>query len=208
MTATNSSGSTLASTQVIVASSSGPAIPVNPNLHLPPFTLITTAYDFMARASTASWGSGAGTLTFPGSQADSNGFALLLNNATLEDNVVQTQVLETHPQWVTGGTIWGLYSEMFTTYKVQSTDHFYAKVGLLKGATAGNVRFRAMIRTETSGNIWIADVAKTYNGSLTTIDVPLSAYAGQKADFILRVEANTANAGQCWAVWVNPKITR
>lgn len=162
----------------------------------------------MAKAPDANWGSGGGGLTFPGADTDNKGFAIWRNNATLEDDKVYSQVLETHPQWITGGTIWGTYVGLYDTYKVQASDHFYSKVGFIKGAAAGNVRFKVMIRTESSGNIWIADVNKVYNGSLTTIDVPLSAYAGQKADFILRVEANNANAQQDWATWIGTSITR
>ena len=96
---------------------------------------------------------------------------------------------------------------MASTYTVQSSDHFYSKVGFIKGAAAGDVRFRVMIRTD-AGNTWIADVSKVYNGSLTTIDIPLSAYAGHKADFILRVDANNTSATQDWATWIGTSITR
>ena len=194
---------------IVASSTTTPVTPLSPGtIHLIPGLLTTTVYDFVAKAPDASWGSGGGTLTFPGSDVDNKGFALWRNNATLEDDKVYTQVLETHPQWITSGTIWGTYLNMGSTYTVQSSDHFYTKVGFIKGAAAGNVRFRVMIRTESSGNIWIADTAKSYNGALTTIDVPLSAYAGQKADFILRVEANNTGATQDWATWIGTSITR
>jgi hypothetical protein len=168
--------------------------------------LTTTVYDFVAQAPTASWESNT-TLPFPGLDTDNRGFALWRTNATLEDDKVYTQVLETHPQWVTGGLIQGAYIQMASSYTVQANDHFYSQVGFIKGASAGNVRFKVMIRT-TAGNVWIADVTKPYNGSLATIDVPLSAYVGKKADFILDVDANNANATQDWATWVNASIYR
>ena len=130
------------------------------------------------------------------------------NNALLEDGHTYPRVLETHPQWVTGGIMQGAYASMYGTYTVQASDHFYSQVGFLNGAGAGNVRFRVMIRTGT-GNIWIADAPKAYSGALQTIDIPLSAYAGKTVDFILEVDANkTENATQDWAVWVNASIIR
>lgn len=194
---------------MIVASSTPttPITPLLPGVHLIPGLLITTVYDFVAKAPNASWASGGGSLTFPGPDTDNKGFTLWRNNATLEDDKVYTQVLETHPQWVTGGWIEGAYVDMASTYTVQSSDHFYSKVGFIKGAAAGDVRFRVMIRTD-AGNTWIADVSKVYNGSLTTIDIPLSAYAGHKADFILRVDANNTSATQDWATWIGTSITR
>ncbi|RPJ55251.1 MAG: hypothetical protein EHM12_12565 [Dehalococcoidia bacterium] len=208
LTATNASGSDQASTQITVAASGGTITPTLPGLRLPPgMLLVTTVYDFIAKAPTAYWTSSV-NLTFPGSQSDSNGFALVLSDKTLEDDQVYTEVLEMHPKWTTGGFISGAYTEMADTYTVQSNDHFFAKVGFLKGANAGNVNFKVMIRTTSGENVWVADVTKVYDGTLTTINVPLSAYAGKKADFILSVEANNANAAQAWAVWVTPKITR
>jgi hypothetical protein len=208
ITASNSYGNASAGTQVIV-SGGGPSTPVVPPLlHLPPLLLLPiTVYDFVAQAPTASWMSVGNNLTFPGLDTDNRGFALWRNNVTLEDNAVYAQVLETHPQWVTSGIVQGAYVAMASSYTVQANDHFYSQVGFIKGASAGDVRFKVMIRTD-AGNVWIADVTKTYSGALRTIDIPLSAYAGKKADFILDVDANNPNATQDWAVWVNTKITR
>lgn len=195
---------TLQATNSAGAATGTVTISVTPLLLIP---LITVVYDFIANAATANWQSTA-DLPFPGTDTDNRGFALLRNNVTLEDNNVYTQALETHPQWITGGTIHGAYTGMYPGYQVQSSDHFYSQIGFIKGASAGNVKFRVMIRATTSGNVWIAEVNKTYNGALGTIDIPLSAYAGQKADFILEVDANNPNATQDWAVWVNTKISR
>jgi hypothetical protein len=204
LTAANSYGNVTAGTQVLV-SGSAPSVPTLP-FPLPHLTLTTTVYDFVAQAPTASWMSNV-NLTFPGLDTDNRGFALWRTSATLEDDKVYTQVLETHPQWVTGGIMQGAYVQMASSYIVQANDHFYSQVGFIKGASAGNVRFRVMIRTN-AGNVWIADVAKAYNGALGTIDIPLSAYVGKKADFILEVDANNPNATQDWATWVNASIYR
>jgi hypothetical protein len=206
LTAANAGGTIIASSQVVVSGGAPPSgiPPLLPLPHLIPITL--TIYDFVAQAATAAWQSNV-NLTFPGIDTDNRGFALWRNNFTLEDNNVYPQVLETHPQWVTGGIMQGAYVAMAGTYKVEAGDHFLAKVGFIKGASAGNVRFRVMIRTG-AGNFWIADVPKAYSGDLKTIDIPLAAYAGTKPDFILEVDANNPNATQDWAVWADAKIIR
>jgi len=236
--ATNSSGSNQASTRVIVASGTagtsagtsgsfidpngtvteqntatyaGSDTATNPALQLGPVYATpysSIAYDFVTRAPEASWYNGPDGLTFPGSTGESQGYVLVLNNATLEDNKAYAKVLETHPEWVTNGKINGAYKSMSDTYTIMPTDHFVAKVGFLKGATAGNVKFTVMMWPQTGLPPTIAAVTKVYDGSLTTIDVPLSDYVGQKYFFILSVHANNEGAKQDWAVWVNPRITR
>jgi hypothetical protein len=169
----------------------------------------SNAYDFTTHASEAIWVVNSGDcLTFPGSKGESQGYVLVLNNATLEDDKAYAKVLETHPKWVTDGIIIGSYSGMHDTYTIMPSDHFYAKVGFLKGATAGNVVFNVRIQQAVGFPKTIAEVTKTYDGSLTTIDVPLSDYVGQKAYFSLGVAAKNEGAKQDWAVWVNPRITR
>jgi len=236
--ATNSSGSNQASTRVIVASgttgtsagTSGSFIDPNgtipeqntatfvgsdtatdPALQFGPVyatPYASNAYDFVTRASEASWYNGPDGLTFPGSTGESQGYVLVLNNATLEDNKAYAKVLETHPEWVTNGKINGAYRSMSDTYTIMPTDHFVTKVGFLKGATAGNVKFTVMMWPQRGLPPTIAAVTKVYDGSLTSIDVPLSDYVGQKWYFILSVYANNEGAKQDWAVWVNPRITR
>jgi len=69
-------------------------------------------YDLVTSAPAASWSSGAGGLPFPGSDSDSNGFACYKNSVTLEDDSIAATVLETHPQWVSGGWIMGRYPQV------------------------------------------------------------------------------------------------
>ena len=185
--------------------STGPAPQFGP-VYATPYA--SNAYDFITHASEASWYNGPDGLTFPGSMGESQGYVLVLNNATLEDNKAYAKVLETHPEWVTNGKINGAYRSMSDTYTIMPTDHFVTKVGFLKGATAGNVKFTVMMWPQRGLPPTIAAVTKVYDGSLTTIDVPLSDYVGQKWYFILSVYANNEGAKQDWAVWVNPRITR
>jgi hypothetical protein len=68
----------------------------------------------------------------------------------LEDNRTYDKVQETHPQWVDNGFIYGIYLEVWDLgYKVKAGDRFSAKVGFIKNANAGNVKFHVMIRPES-----------------------------------------------------------
>jgi len=167
-----------------------------------------TIFDFVVKANNAHWQSGAGTLPWPGADTDNRGFARWVNNAILEDGSTAPRVLETHPQWVANGFIQGTFMEpYYSGYVVQSGDRFVARVGLLQGASAGSANFRVMIRPEGGPNAWIGSVFDTYDGSLKTMDISLSPWAGKRVDFILRVDAGPSSA-QDWAVWVEARIVR
>ncbi|MGB9890734.1 MAG: hypothetical protein ACPLTQ_13875, partial [Anaerolineae bacterium] len=180
--------------------------PILPTIVLPPSPQVV--FDFVDRANNAYWQSGAGVLPWPGAANDNRGFARWVDNAALEDGSTASRVLETHPQWVAHGYIQGAFTEVYSSgYVVQSGDHFVARVGLLQNAASGNVTFRVMIRPEGGPNTWIGSVSDTYDGSLKTMNIPLSAWAGKRADFILRVDAGSSS-GQDWAVWVMARIER
>jgi hypothetical protein len=195
LTATASSGSWVSRTIEALVNPGAPAV--------------TTVYDFLSRAPYAIWQSGAGVLPFPGALSDNRGFALLRNNQKLEDNQIYAQILETHPQWVDNGFIEGSYTELFNTlnYTIQAGERFYAKIGFDNGANVGNVKFTVYLRPEGMASVKIVDVLKTYSGDLRTVEVPLGAWVGKKADFILKVDAN-GSSGQDWAVWAVARIIR
>ena len=166
------------------------------------------------KANKATWQGwpGAISLPFPGSTGSSNGFALWVNSPTMEDGSKPSRCLETHPKWVTGGSIQGTFTDVFYSgYVVQSSDHFVAKAGFLSSAKSGandaNVTFKIVFRPEGGPNT-TTSVNHAYNGSLVTIDIPLEAWAGKKADFILGVNALNPAASRDWACWVSAQILR
>ncbi|MFP3897946.1 MAG: InlB B-repeat-containing protein [Dehalococcoidia bacterium] len=168
-------------------------------------------YDFVAKASHSRtiWESGAGELPFPGATNDNRGFACYRTDIVLEDGQTYDKVLETHPQWVDDGFIRGGYLELYEMgYKIEDGDRFYAKVGLFKNATAGNVKFVVWIFAEGGYAVSIAEVTDTYDGALPTIDVDLSPYVSDYGvTFILEVQAN-GPSNQDWAAWVEAKVIR
>lgn len=167
-------------------------------------------YDFVAKASHIStvWKNSAGTLPFPGATDDNRGFACYRTNVVLEDGQTYDKVLETHPEWVDDGYIAGLYTELYDMgYRIETGDRFYAKVGLLENATAGNVKFVVWIVREEGYAVPIAEITDSYDGTLQTIDVDLSRYASDYVvAFALLVRANGSSA-QDWATWTEAKIT-
>ncbi len=168
-------------------------------------------YDFVEKANLVNWQAGPPTvdLSYPGEPGDSEGFVRSVSGERWETGgTIQGTCLEMHPRWVEDGWVSGAYTDLFhNDYVVQEGDRFRATVGLLQGAGEGDVNFRVMIRTSDAGNNWIATVHDTYGDGLKTIDVDLTPYAGNRADFILRVEAN-GESTQDWACWYNTVIYR
>ncbi len=170
-----------------------------------------TVYDFIAKAPTAVWRSGdpVTDLTWNGSTGDTQGFARYADGQLETGNTIQGHCLQTHPKWVANGWISGYYENLYTEahYLIHPNDTFYAVVGLLQGANAGNVTFKVILRASSSGEVTIAQVNDTYGDGMKTISVNLTPYAGQNADMVLWVDAG-ANADQDWACWLQAAIFR
>ncbi len=163
-------------------------------------------YDFIAQAPSARWSndkSGA-TLPFNGSDVDARGFVLWRDNTLLEDGSQPARVLETHPQWVDNGHIYGNYT---LSQSIKAGDHFKAKVGFISGA-GGSVNFQVIAAGGKlpGGGVLVTTVSDSgKDGQIRTIDADLSGFAGGKA-IILEVDATNPAAGQDWAVWEDARI--
>ena len=167
--------------------------------------VISSGYDFYTKASSAVWISGAGNLTFGGPDTDDKGFAMYRDNQKLEDGVIATKVLETHPQFIDNGVISGRYP----AYTVVQGERFTAKIGFLPLADgtcgAGNVKFQLNYR-EGGGSVTpLGEWTKTCDGTLRSVDVDLTPLKGKTVEFILAILANGPST-QDWAVWVKPQI--
>jgi hypothetical protein len=160
------------------------------------------AFDFVGSFCAAQWSSGAGNLPCPGSDEDSKGFVLRIDNPILETGSKDDEpVLLTNPQAITDGVIRGKYP----SYKVVSGDHFRAILGCAYNAKKCDVKFQLdyqigddAIKTLTSWN-------DTYNDKLVVADVDLSSLAGSSVKFILTVFAN-GEMNQDRAQWLAPRI--
>lgn len=177
-------------------------------------------YDFVANASAAEWGNGSyESLPFPGDLGDARGFVTWWQgNVTLEDGSVPALALETHPQWVDYGWVYGDYTPNIT---LQPGDRLVLKVGLLQRAGAGSVTFvvSRLVPTECitiysessaqecENEDQIHTIEDNYDGQLKEASVDLSKFAGFNGRFRLRVDAGSSSA-QDWAAWVIARIER
>jgi hypothetical protein len=166
-------------------------------------TQLGTAYDFTANAGSATWSSGAGGLTFPGTDNDAKGFAFKIDRPNFESGVVANQPgLLFSPQQITNGFIQAEYPE----FTVQSGDRFQATVGCQAGATSCYVAYRLDYKVGTTIRTFWTFREKfegwTYNANLN-----LSPLAGQNVKFILYISAYGSPVGDR-ALWGNPIIAR
>ncbi len=169
----------------------------------PPAMLVL---DFYSEAPAATWYGGGNTaLPFPGADNDSRGFARYADGYLLEDGQSYSGVLETHPEWVNDGAIAGHYPAV----TLPSGAHFRAQIGFLAQADGscgvGEVDFDLLAGFNGQPPVVIASWHKACTGALQSVEMDLSAHAGQTAIFVLRVRA-AGSSGQDWAVWVDPRI--
>ena len=166
-------------------------------------TTTGVAYDFTANASSATWTSGAGGLTFPGTDNDVKGFALKLDKPKFESNVEATQPgLLFAPQQITNGFIQASYP----AFAVQSGDRFQATVGCQVGATSCYVAYRLDYKVGSAvRTFWT--FREKFEGLTYTANLNLSPLAGQNVEFILYISAYGSPVGDR-AIWGNPVIVR
>ena len=160
-------------------------------------------YDFGAQAESAAWSSGAGGLTFPGTDGDAKGFALRIANAKYESGALAKEpTLLVGPQQVSNGYIQGRYAD----FTVQNGDRFQTTVGCAEGATSCYVTFR--LDYEVGGTVrtfW--SFRERFEGLTYNANINLSPLAGQTVKFILHVNAYGSPVGDR-ALWGNPVIVR
>jgi hypothetical protein len=111
-------------------------------------------------------------------------------------------LLETHPQFVDGGAVWGDYQ---LDVPLIRGDHFRASVGFLDGA-GESVRFEVVALGGPAGSgRTLETVDDSDDGQLRKIDVDLTPVRGATTLRLLVTALNPA-AGRDWAVWVKPRI--
>jgi hypothetical protein len=170
------------------------------------------AYSFYDRAPSAEWITcgdpcGGGTaITFGGPDTDPNGFAMYRDGTELENGNSPARTFESHPMWVDNGVISGLFS----SYTVQSGDHFKARIGFRakEDGTCGTGDATYQVNYKEAGSLHpLGSFPETCDGSVTPVDIDLSSLAGHTVQFALVVLAN-GSSEQDWAVWVDPRIER
>jgi hypothetical protein len=193
--------------------SGGPTDSPTPTLtSAPTATLMPgTYFDFVAQAYTATWSSGAGQLSYPGTDGNPNGFAFKVDNPKLETGAVDTRPgLLMAPQTVQNvqnSYIQGSYPPIH----VQSGDRFQSLVGCEGGATNCYVGFRLDYQVDGEypyyPRVFWGPFLERYDGQTFLVNIDLSPLAGKDVKFILTVFASGAATGDR-ALWVAPIIYR
>ena len=161
-------------------------------------------YDFAANAASAVWSSGAGTLTFPGTDGDAKGFGIKLDSPKLENGTTDTAPgLLTVPQ----NTYNGFIQAKYPSFKVQSGDHFQSIFNCEYNATSCYVTFRLNYQIGDGAVQTFRSFNERYEGLYYRADYDLSSLAGQDVKFILYVGAAGYATGDR-ALWGAPRITR
>ncbi len=162
------------------------------------------AYDFASNYCSASWFSIQGSLPCPGTDGDSRGFVLKVDNPRLENGIFDTgSGLITNPQASYNGDIHGEYP----AFRVQHGDRFQSTINCAFGATSCYVTFRLDYRIGNGpiGTLW--SFREKYEGLYFRTNLDLSPLAGNDVKFILTVLATGPASGDR-ALWSNPMIVR
>jgi hypothetical protein len=163
-----------------------------------------TGYDFVDKAKDATWTSGAGALTFPGTDGDSKGFAKKLDSPKLENGSTDSAPgLLMIPQNVYNGFIQAKYP----AFRVQSGDHFKSIFNCEYNATSCYVNLRLKYQIGDGAEQTFRSFNERYEGLYYRADYDLSSLAGQDVKFILYVGAAGYATGDR-ALWGAPRITR
>lgn len=154
----------------------------------------------LAETEKAHWRNGSGRLSFPGKGNDSLGWVRYLENVELEDKIVYSKVIETHPDWREKK---GLLIGVYHVGKLPENAVFKAKIGFLKGADqTDGVRIKVFSTREPAYY-----VSKTcyYDGNLDDLILPLDRYAGKDLQIVLKV-FSLDSYSQDNVIWVDPRI--
>jgi hypothetical protein len=163
-----------------------------------------TGYDFTANAASAAWSSGAGALSFPGTDGSANGFGLKLDSPKLENNVTSANAgLLLMPNNVSNGYVQAIYP----AFKVQKGDRFQSTIGCEYGATTCYVTYRLDYQIGTGAIKTFWTFREKYEGWTYNVNLSLDALAGQDVKFILVTSAYGSPTGDR-SLWVNPIISR
>jgi hypothetical protein len=160
-------------------------------------------YNFTTEAGNATWSSGAGGLSFPGTDGDAKGFALKLDKPKFESGVEDSQPgLLFSPQNITNGFIQARYPG----FTVQRGDRFQTTVGCQSGSTSCYVAYRLDYEVgNTVRTFWT--FRERYEGWTYNAKLDLSPLAGKEVKFILYMSAYGSPVGDR-AIWGNPVIVR
>ena len=167
-----------------------------------PTSAYTLSFDFITRGPDASWKNGTANLPWGDPPEDSAGVAVNVANVKMEDGKTYGSLLATYPQHVNDGKIMGIYP----AYTIQANDHLRTRIGFKASCGASSVKYQIKY-LEGASEVTIGEWLKNCDGTLTSLDVNLSALVGHNVQFELVVVA--VGSPEVWStLWVTPRIER
>jgi len=162
------------------------------------------AYDFARRYCEAVWENNDRELPCPGSEGESKGYVIEVEDAVMENGNIQDDAgLLTVPRDAYNGVITGRYPAV----KVQDGDHFKARVNCSHKAFSCNVIFSVSYQIGDGSIKSLGRWNEAYEGKFYSIDLDLSSLEGSNVKFILSVASN-GPFNQDRGLWVGPHISR
>lgn len=164
----------------------------------------STAYDFVANYCSATWTSGAGTLSCPGTEGDAKGYVIRMDAPKLEDGTNDTAPgLVVGPQNVNDGFVSGIYP----AFAVQAGDRFQSIVSCAYNVPTCYVTFRLDYQVGSGPVKTFWSFREKTEGSFYRANLDLSSLAGKDVKFILTVSATGSPTGD-QATWGGARIVR
>ncbi len=159
-------------------------------------------YSFADHVCEADWRSGIGLLPCPGTETDPNGYVALVRTPRLENGWPDDEpVISMHPEWNEDGTITGRFPAVF----VPDGSHFRTIIGCAWNAHSCEVVFQLNYRIGDGPLQNLGQWTEVYDSRWRSLDLDLTALAGQRVAFVLAVLAN-GPATQDLAYWLSPVI--
>ncbi|MFW5713740.1 MAG: NBR1-Ig-like domain-containing protein [Brevefilum sp.] len=165
--------------------------------------VVGTLYNFTKNvcASGVTWTSGAGTLPCPGSAGDADGWVLTIDEPFLENGAKDNEPgIQVRPEAVNDGWIKGTFPEISVTEGVI----FRSIIGCYDDYNC-DVKFKLNYKIDGGSEKTLATWHEVQDETFNRVEVDLSSLAGEKVQFILRVEANGSPASDR-ALWFGPRI--
>lgn len=167
-----------------------------------PTPAYTLSFDFIARGPDATWRNATTNLPWGDPPEDSQGVAVNIANVKLEDGKTYPSLLATYPQHITDGMILGLYP----AYTIQTNDHLRTRIGFRASCGTSGVKYQIRY-IEGQSEVTVGEWLKNCDGTLTSLDVNLSALVGHTVQFELVVIA-IGSPDAYSSLWVTPRIER
>jgi len=161
-------------------------------------------YDFALNYCSAIWRSATGRLPCGDISTPRDGSVQFKISSNFENRHENEATIQVHPNEARDGWIEGSYPAV----SIQDGDRFKCWVGCMAGYDLCNVTFYLSYVGEDNHIYTLQTWHEVYDEEVTVIDMDLGGLAGQSVQFILGMEAKSANVRSAQGFWFVPHIER